>query len=357
MKTILFSTTRQYNPGDEFILMGLENLFKEIPLSYNPVIANRNPMIDRLTKRTYKDNSFNFLNWDLIDYVIFAGSPVWWQNRSSLSDVVNSVSDKTFISTFGRFVNLNRSYVTDSIHKGIQKYNKRCSFLGIGSGRTIYHINKEVQSTLENHTDLIVVRNEQTLKSLPGKYKPTLLPCPALFSSSFEKQVTQLSKILFIVQGKNIKMKYDGLPESVLKNSINQYLCVKKTFGNVKIACFAWQDYVRLSKIIPKEDLIHNFRSENWASILAEFDLIVSTRVHGCGLASSLNIPNIMINKGFRTDTTSLFNSIIVDSDANLTSIIRSLNLEEISKKIAAHKAFSKKKWVDILKDGISLTN
>ena len=64
-----------------------------------------------------------------------------------------------------------------------------------------------------------------------------------------------------------------------------------------------------------------------------------------------------MINKGFRTDTASLFHSIIVDSDTNLTNIIRSLDLEDISKKIAAHKTASKKKWVDILKDGISLKN
>lgn len=357
MKTILFSTTRQYNPGDEFILMGLENLFKEIPLSYNSVIANRNPMIDKLSKRTYKDNSFNFSNWDLIDYVVFAGSPAWWQNRSSFFDVVRSVSDKTFINTFGRFININRSYVTDKIHKGIRKHNKRCSFLGIGSGRSLYHINKEVQSTLDNNTDLIVVRDEKTLKSIPEKYKPILLPCPALFSSSFEKQVTQLSKILFILQSKNVKMKYDGIPESTLKNTINKYLCVKKAFGNVKIACFVWQDYVRLSKMISKKDLIHNFRSESWASILAEFDLVISTRVHGCGLASSLNIPNIMINKGFRTDTALLFNSIIVDSDTNLINIIRSLDLKDISKKMAAHKAVSKKNWIDILRDGISLTN
>ena len=45
-KNILISTTRQWNPGDEFIMMGalciLKNLYGDI---LNPIIYNRNPDI------------------------------------------------------------------------------------------------------------------------------------------------------------------------------------------------------------------------------------------------------------------------------------------------------------------------
>lgn len=46
MKNILISTTRQWNPGDEFIMMGSLNIMKELYGNIiNPIIFNRNPDI------------------------------------------------------------------------------------------------------------------------------------------------------------------------------------------------------------------------------------------------------------------------------------------------------------------------
>jgi hypothetical protein len=46
MKNILFSTTRQWNPGDEFILFGIRRIFSAIGLEHNAVIFNRNPEVN-----------------------------------------------------------------------------------------------------------------------------------------------------------------------------------------------------------------------------------------------------------------------------------------------------------------------
>ena len=44
---IVFSATRQFNPGDEFILYGIMNLLHDVMEneSFNAVIYNRNPDI------------------------------------------------------------------------------------------------------------------------------------------------------------------------------------------------------------------------------------------------------------------------------------------------------------------------
>ena len=45
MKNIIYSATRQWNPGDEFILMGVESLIQEVFGSHNSILYNRNPQI------------------------------------------------------------------------------------------------------------------------------------------------------------------------------------------------------------------------------------------------------------------------------------------------------------------------
>lgn len=44
IKNIMFSSTRQWNCGDEFILFGVMNIFDRLlgKDSYNPILYNRN---------------------------------------------------------------------------------------------------------------------------------------------------------------------------------------------------------------------------------------------------------------------------------------------------------------------------
>ncbi|MBZ8143714.1 hypothetical protein CLD22_28350, partial [Rubrivivax gelatinosus] len=98
MPNILFSTTRQWNPGDEFILMGCLNALRAAGLDFNPVIFNRNPQIRRAKRidpvallqrafgegrrQAFLDNSFkDSMSLDWIDLVVFAGSPEWRGRR------------------------------------------------------------------------------------------------------------------------------------------------------------------------------------------------------------------------------------------------------------------------------------
>ena len=65
MINIVFSTTRQFNPGDEFILYGIINILHDVmkKKAFNSIIYNRNPDINQRFhsisipfRRTRKDN-------------------------------------------------------------------------------------------------------------------------------------------------------------------------------------------------------------------------------------------------------------------------------------------------------------
>ena len=103
-KNIIFSSTRQFNIGDEFVLLGILNLFKKLKLNFNPILYNRSPEVrqtfqflnplrnhvDRTNKNIFltllssffrigfEDNSWKYAkDGDTIDAVVFGGTPEW----------------------------------------------------------------------------------------------------------------------------------------------------------------------------------------------------------------------------------------------------------------------------------------
>ena len=42
---ILFSSTRGWNPGDQFILMGIRRLLDALGIDYVPILYNRHPAL------------------------------------------------------------------------------------------------------------------------------------------------------------------------------------------------------------------------------------------------------------------------------------------------------------------------
>jgi len=78
---VLFSSSRQWNPGDELFLMGLLNVMRSAGLSFNPVLYNRHPVLMR--RRGWNgldevfDNSYMSGTSDALDYLVLAGSPEW----------------------------------------------------------------------------------------------------------------------------------------------------------------------------------------------------------------------------------------------------------------------------------------
>ena len=171
-KNILFSTTRQWNPGDEFILLGVINILKEILKDFNPIIYNRNPSIrpkysylnflynsrffsnrffllksqlESFFRIGFYDNSFkDYTSLDFMDTVIFAGTPEWFGARLL------------------------------PLYKKLLNYEKPILFLGIGTALENKKI-KPIYDKVLNKAKLITTRDELTYKFLRKRYNNVIM--------------------------------------------------------------------------------------------------------------------------------------------------------------------------------------
>jgi len=347
-KNILFSTTRQWNPGDEFILLGIINLLKEIIGEFNPIIYNRNPEVrqdsninpfrhSKFCNISFKgkrklesffrigfwDNSFkDEMSLDFIDYVIFAGSPEW-MGRKLLP-----------------------------LYEKLFKYEKSIIYLGIGSGEKLnFNEIKSPYIDVLKKARLITVRDLMTYELLKP-LNPYYLPCPALFSSVYEKEIKELKKIGLIfatdkavVNNKVSKETYQyilNLYNLLIENYECEIVChyidelpdVYKHFGNIKV--------------------YYSYDSKDYLDIYKKFDLVIGPRVHGIGISASMGIPGILISHDQRGDTGKGFLANIIDIDTPIEDIIEiinvtSANIEKINSNLLEYKKVSKENYIHLL--------
>lgn len=164
---IVFSATRQWNPGDEFIMMGCINLLKNnFPFSFNPLIYNRNPQTQNGASIFYYDNSISDrIDASIIDLVIFAGSPEW----------------------YGPY--------TQMLYKICEKNNIPVCYMGIGLGipKTIDSFS-ELELTVLKNAKFITTR-DKAARDLLERFRASHIPCPALFASMKSKKIKKVKKI------------------------------------------------------------------------------------------------------------------------------------------------------------------
>jgi len=192
INNVVFSTTRQWNPGDEFILFGCINILQGIFGNFNAIIYNRNPEIRQ--KYTYKnflrnkfltnksfikkellesffrtsfyDNSLkNYHNCNYIDLVVFAGTPSWKGLRSL------------------------------NLYKIIEKFNLPTIYIGIGTDKqfTLKDISKKYRKIIEK-SRLITTRDSSTFEAL-SQIGAKYLPCPSILASPITKKIKNVEKI------------------------------------------------------------------------------------------------------------------------------------------------------------------
>jgi len=348
---ILFSTTRQWNPGDEFILMGTINLLKEVIGEFNPIIYNRNPEIRQnksylnpFRKSKYSniifkgknflesffrigfwDNSFkDEMNLDFIDMVIFAGSPEWMGERLL------------------------------PLYKKLLKYNKPIIYLGIGSGRK-----QDFKSIKTPYLDvlkkakLIIVRDYLTYEFLKP-LKPYYLPCPAFFSSNEKKEIKKVKKVGLVfatykavVNNKVSKDTYNYIL-NLYEKLINKFEC--------EIVCHYIDELPEAVKIFKDMKIHYSYDAKDYLDIYKKFDLVIGPRVHGIGISASMGIPGILIAHDLRGNTGKGFLAEIVKVGDDISGVLNKVeniveSIEEHNKNIISHKKKSKLMYLELLKN------
>lgn len=256
---ILASTTRQWNPGDEFILFGVQRLWQQVHGPCNWMIYDRNP--DLHGKANVLGNSWRGESLKGIDVIIIAGSPEW----------CGAPLARLFQAT--------------------REAGKPVIFIGIGAGDYSIGFSELDQAVLRS-SPLIVCRDKYAAREMRKiGCNPHVLPCPALFASEIGRTPTEVQRIGMTIQCPNVANQKIGQP--LFEQTIELYHRLKRQYAVELIAHYKDEYLWALGEGLPIQ---YSFDARDYADIYAGYDAVVSSRVHGAILAAGIGIPSICTN-------------------------------------------------------------
>lgn len=346
MKNVVYSTTRQWNPGDEFILMGTQFLLEKVIGKHNPIIFNRNPQIRRARKFDLvkiiddilgKDFAEKFLDnsvkerseMNYADLVVFAGSPEW------------------------------RGMRTDKLYKSIRQYDIPSLFMGLGtSGEfdfTDTYFSEDEQAVLKD-AQLITCRDEVCHKGL-SSIGAHLLPCPALFSSPTYRKVEGVKKIA-LLYGTSSAVACNNVSEETYQFMMKNYNALIEKYSNeyeFEFVAHYIDELAEFKKDFPGHTLRYSFDAKDYREIFSEYDLIVGYRVHGIGMCASMGTPGVMIAHDPRASTVKGFLADMVSLDIStqeFLTVVKSAidEVEQRSDALINHRLKTEEKYLALLK-------
>lgn len=316
-RSILFSTTRGWNCGDEFILFGVRRALTEFGVEFNPVIYNRHPSI---TPRKFQarrplfpasaaphlDNSHSLDGFCGVDYVVFAGSPEWATGKRNLA-----------------------------LHRFILENNLRCAFIGVGLAgpRTL---GEDIKRILAERCDLFIARDAvcyELVKGYPNAYHEV---CPSIFCApraELRQNPTGPKRVGLVIQ--TDQTPHQRVSPEVEAYGYEQFEQLRHQFPTTLIAHYI--DEFKAAKQ-RGHDVVYSGYSEDYFQIFPQFDVVVSTRVHGCGLCASSGIPNALIPHDRRADTVRLLGSHVLDRGASIRDWVEKVEIEPTSRRMVAYR-------------------
>lgn len=312
MINVLFSTTRQWNPGDEFILFGIRRIFDEIGITYNTFIFNRNPEINppmtafnalkkvdgRVKGEQYwksflrigsADNSFKpGMDGRFIDLAVFAGTPSWCSRENlPMYEVIRDASLPT-------------------CYLGIGGFSARVT------GKLIFP--KKIQETL-NRTLILTVRDRKALDLLE-EYSPKYLPCPALLSSPDEKIIKKVNAIGLIYSTWRTH-KSHCISQEAHQKMVRLYHTIHSLYGNkyrIAFVCHYIDEVPDIYATFGKNaEVYYSYDARDYLDIYRQFDIVIGARVHGIGISASLGIPGLHLGHDGRAGTVEGFRARNID--------------------------------------------
>jgi tetratricopeptide (TPR) repeat protein len=303
---VLFSTTRMWNPGDDFILFGIRNLLEPLIGPYNALVYNRHPELHQLRLRFNqpatitgddvsvranlyellkphllpRDNSWHpGLDLATVDLVVFAGTPEWF------GGMVAPLVERLLATQI------------PTLYLGIGAFE--------GSAELTFEQLPPADRALLQQAALITVRDETCAKLL-APLQPLSLPCPALFATELCQVRQQKKRLALSTQGSNPRngQRIDPVTRdysiALFKALAQRYECA--------LICHYVDELEELRSHLGKDmECIYVYDARDYLTIYDAFDLTVTTRVHGAGLCASLGMPGFVIAHSTRSATTQGF--------------------------------------------------
>ncbi len=353
---ILFLTTRMWNPGDDFILFGLINLLEPLIGRFNPVVYNRNPELHglrinfdkaialqdasgRLNVNIYRtvsrflhqlDNSWRpHIDLKRFDLVVFAGTPEW------LGPMVEPLVSR------------------------LVKSDVPVMYLGIGcfDNNAQLRLNQLPGQDREllSRSRLTIVR-DATTRDILSPLRCEQLPCPALFATGESQPRKALARIALSTQssGPGVGQRIDP---PALGYCRELFHALRETF-DCELVLHYINELEDLSDLCATGMSVrYSYDAKDYIRIYNDYDLAVTTRVHGAGLCASLGIPAYVVAHSARSDTVSGFLARSVKpgevSAQTVVDEIRSLDIAALSKQLIDHKQRAYAQWQDLLEPAL----
>jgi hypothetical protein len=267
---ILCASTRQWNPGDEWIARGIRHLFRTLypDRALNWVLYDRSPdcflepWAESARRPLLLGNSYQpaaALPDGML--VVIAGTPEWLgPHLEPLARVVNSCGAPVF-------------------------------YLGIDYPSVELPCTPEDLRMLSRA--LIVTRGRIATEALRGLGLPArMMPCPALFSAPYEYPARALKTLAIVLQSDRV------LNQSVsaeLKARMLQILPALQARYTVKVVCNYIDEYLEFSASLGCP-VSYSYDAGDYYRILSDCDMVISTRLHSALIANSLLKPAILTN-------------------------------------------------------------
>ncbi len=356
-KNILFSTTRQWNPGDEFILMGCINLLKEIYPAFNPIIYNRNPevrqgkfsqlnflktarwekyrptgnsLIRAFLRTGFLDNSFkNDTDPNFLDLVVFAGSPEW------------------------------KGPFCKPLYKIIAQSKLPALFLGIGAGPNLA---RQTLSALERqvlHDALLIATRDEATAQFLAAYHPLALPCPALLSApaGYEKNIQKVKKI-GLIYGTHLASNNNHVSTETYSYLKQLYREIIRRFSpqyEIEMVCHYIDELPHAYADFPDVNILYSYDSKDYLDIFHRFDLVIGHRVHGIGISASMGIAGLAIVHDNRGQTTKGFRAGLITTGTPPAHVVDQISahieqIQTLNAQLHVHKQNTRNAYLQALR-------
>jgi hypothetical protein len=356
---IIFSTTRQWNPGDEFILRGVRNILLELGVTYNPIIFNRNPDVrscfqDRQVFKTSKVPN-DFTSTDaLID--LEANLKFGFFDNSLKPDTDCGFANLVILAGTPEWCN---GKMLD-LYASVIRHNLPVMILGVGGGCDIYsNWYREVIGKAKAFS----VRDEATHDAVSAQgFEAHLLPCPALLGVSLDRErtVQAVRKVGLIYQAsRDDSVIWNGFsPESyremlaTFRRVLDTHVCAGGF--EFELICHYVDEIPLAIRDFPGVAVRYSFDSAEYVDIYAAYDLVIGSRVHGIGIAASMGIPGIALVHDSRGSACAGFLAELVPISGGAESVANILptvaaNVAPASARLRAHKLETMARYKEIV--------
>lgn len=296
--TILYSATRQWNPGDEFILYGVRRIFDAVAGRHNVVMYNRNPYINNIGRpdmQTFRNLTFenSWIDGGIVPDAVVLMGPEWYSvNCRSLYELV---------------------------------LRHRVPMYLLGVGTSYYDLSSVEVEAIKNHARVIVVRDDNALRCL-SCYGAVLDTCPALFAAGYNRLRTEKRKvgISFHAGG------YVCSPSQDLFSRLCRAWDMVYKENDVVLICHTYVDYCEAVSRYPDVEVFYSSLAEDYIQAYDGCDVVVGTRIHGIGLAASLGVPGIFISCDARAQAAQGFNAVFAEPE-DVMDRLRCLDVQKVS--------------------------